>query len=101
MNEQYVSKSTLTEAVYLSMHDNPHKDGKISVNHNNEHMHFVHMIYHAPNADVRPVVHGRWMRDEPATVYCSACTYRVFAYNNTPYCPHCGATMDLKEATDE
>lgn len=39
---------------------------------------------------------GRWMQDEPATVYCSKCTYRVWCYNNTPFCPNCGCKM-IKE----
>lgn len=51
-------------------------------------------------ADVTKVVHGKWLQDEPATVYCSECSYRVWAYNNTPYCPHCGAKMDLRGDTE-
>ena len=102
MSEVYVSKAALTEAVYLSMHDNPHKDGKIRHNHNMEHHHFIHMIYHAPAADVVPVVHGRWMRvfDDSAgwVDMCSEC--KEFG-DGTSYCPSCGAHMDSeREATD-
>ena len=105
MSEQYVSKIALTEAVYLSMHDNPHKDGKIRLNHKNEHTHFVHMIYHAPAADVIPVVHARWIyfRNEAGVKQCK-CSECIVSYGclDTPYCPNCGAKMDLeRQGTDE
>lgn len=52
-----------------------------------------------PAADVAPVVHGRWIEhefeDEPCfgTDYeCSACG--KFQYEDTRYCPNCGAKMD-------
>lgn len=101
MSEQYISKGALTEAVYLSMHDNPHKDGKIRANHNNEHMHFVHMIYHMPGADVLPVVHAKWDEQFDETHFCSNCDYNApYDYEGnefTPsFCYHCGAIMDLK-----
>ena len=51
-------------------------------------------IANFPTVDAVEVVHGRWLQDEPATVYCSECNYRANAYNNTPYCPNCGAKMD-------
>lgn len=60
-----------------------------------------------PSADVAPVRHGRWM---PLTdcsnegIYCSACHKKVYRaeYSNTmkmhsPYCPNCGAKMDMEE----
>ena len=31
---------------------------------------------------------GKWIDDK-----CSACGYRVEPWNNTPYCPSCGAYM--------
>lgn len=48
-------------------------------------------------ADVAEVKHGEWVQDEPATVCCSECNYRAMAYNNTPYCPNCGADMRGKD----
>ena len=117
MSEQYVSKAALTEAVYLSMHNNPHKDGKIRVNHNNEHMHFIHMIYHTPAANVVSVVHARWIMDEYTHQYrCSNCNrvqpydtcdatdpnHPIYDYWDCNFCPECGAIMDLEsEGTDE
>lgn len=105
MSEVFVSKAALTEAVYLSLHDNPHKDGKIRHNHNMEHHHFIHMIYHAPAADVVPVVHGRWVFDFSLGDYsfykCSVCGRQEDLLDKEnpdeyfPYC-HCGAKMDLE-----
>lgn len=42
---------------------------------------------------------GRWIyeNDDPLMIPCSICGYKVFRHNNTPYCPHCGAKMDLEE----
>lgn len=54
-----------------------------------------------PAADVVPVVHGRWERDEDGDWYCASC-YEVVAICESgrertyrkPYCPNCGARMD-------
>ena len=59
-------------------------------------------------AELRPVVHGRWVR-KPITlrgefmrvdVVCSACgdgDLETRGYGFTKYCPCCGAKMDLEE----
>lgn len=56
-------------------------------------------IYEIPSADVAPVRHGRWMKNDDYT--CSLCGYRMVigdgAYN---YCPNCGARMDGGEDDD-
>lgn len=39
-------------------------------------------------ADVRPVVLGRWVDDR-----CTNCGYGVQPWNNTEFCPRCGADM--------
>lgn len=59
------------------------------------------LIADAPTVDAVPVKHGRWIyeNDDPSMIPCSMCGYQVFRYNNTPYCPNCGAKMDL-EAQD-
>lgn len=59
------------------------------------------MINAVPAADVAPVVHGRWERDEDGDWYCTNC-YEVVAICESgrertyrkPYCPNCGAKMD-------
>lgn len=59
-----------------------------------------------PSADVAPVVHGRWIEHEDmiesyladcTEVFyeCSACGGKQ-VIGETPYCPNCGAKMDLE-----
>lgn len=61
-------------------------------------------ILDMPVADVAPVVHGRWISNNPHgyewTFVCSNCGYvDGYPFNDRHnYCPHCGATMDEKEA---
>lgn len=49
-----------------------------------------------PAVNTIQVVSGRWIyeHDDPTMLPCSVCGYRVFRYNNTRYCPNCGARMD-------
>lgn len=58
-----------------------------------------------PTVDAVPVVHGRWIEkiDIVASYFaeceeffyeCSACNSANFG--ESPYCPHCGAKMDLE-----
>ena len=62
-------------------------------------IHFQEFIVdEIPSADVSPVRHGRWEeqsdRDE---LVCSYCNGGYTLYDETPYCPHCGAKMDEEE----
>lgn len=61
-----------------------------------------------PTLEVRPVVHAKWIfvNDKCGCSNCRNClSYDgngvVLDLSHLPYCPHCGATMDLKEATDD
>ena len=46
-------------------------------------------------ADVAPVVHGRWIASHDEFCACSICKYPAYvAWNQTNYCPNCGAKMD-------
>ena len=46
-------------------------------------------------ADVAPVAHGRWIASHDEFCACSICKYPVYvAWNQTNYCPNCGAKMD-------
>ena len=94
----FIDRDILYNAVEESMLNNPHKDGKSRVIHNNEHRHFLHMIYNTPLADVRPVMHARFNDGT-----CSNCGW----FGNcveTPYykfCPNCGATVEGLESEGE
>lgn len=52
-----------------------------------------------PAADVAPVVHGRWLRDDDFVI-CSQCEAEMNQKNSLGvdnfknYCPNCGAKMD-------
>ena len=62
------------------------------------------IIYRTPTADVAPVVHGKWIREDNSLGWvCSRCGKGV---NYNPegielYCYHCGAKMDKKEDKHE
>lgn len=62
------------------------------------------VIYSVPAADVRPVVHGRWEREEDTYFgftdvehRCSHCgkAYSGQGFCAFHFCPNCGAKMDL------
>lgn len=56
-----------------------------------------------PSADVRPVVHGKWVREEYDGIftfnYCANCKMRLpIGMEWTPdYCPNCGAKMEMDD----
>lgn len=90
----FIDRDVLYDTVEASMHDNPHLNEYTKGNHYDEHRHFLHMIYNAPLADVRPVVHSRFVDGA-----CQNCGWFGDCVD-TPYykfCPECGATMDLEE----
>lgn len=52
-----------------------------------------------PAAEVEPVKHGRWIKNELTHIenvfICSLCQRHAFGiYERTPYCPNCGARME-------
>ena len=49
-----------------------------------------------PAADVAPVVHGRWLQSAGGWRRCSHCNEEEYLkdFENTNYCPNCGARMD-------
>lgn len=66
------------------------------------------LIKHVPIVDAVPVVHGRWIEKRWTTDYdwglinhralvCTACSVEIADGEETPYCPYCGAKMDLEE----
>jgi len=106
MEEQFISKTRLLKAIEKSRFDNPHNDPKVRANHDYEHDHFSYMVLNTPNADVRPVVHARWIENEDSyaeppkeqNMTCSNCGQR----SNRPvgnFCRWCGA--DMREVTPD
>lgn len=71
----------------------------------NERTALKHLIFDTPAADVAPVAHGRWEFRQCGTysrrrAYCSACKKHsgiggIIENQMKPYCPNCGAKMDL------
>jgi hypothetical protein len=62
------------------------------------------ILNNVPTADVVEVKHGCWLATgvEFGLVRefkCSQC--RMTTIGNSPYCPNCGAKMDLKEGAEE
>ena len=52
-----------------------------------------------PAADVAQVVHGRWIASHDEFCACSICKYPIYVgWNQTNYCPNCGAKMDKENA---
>lgn len=46
--------------------------------------------------EIRPK--GEWIDDSPTSWKCSCCRYGVSRWNNTPFCPNCGACMKKDSA---
>ena len=61
----------------------------------------IELLDEIPAADVAPVVHGRWIKDDFLSddvnnaEKCSQCGELIGWFGNLPnYCPNCGAKMD-------
>lgn len=64
------------------------------------------LITTAPTIAAVPVVHGMWENNYPNSI-CSVCKYinradiTMWSRWDSPYCPSCGAKMDLKEKLND
>ena len=55
------------------------------------------MLELLPATEVAAVRHGRWIASHDEFCSCSICKYPVYVgWNQTKYCPNCGAKMDLE-----
>lgn len=61
----------------------------------------IRMLNSYPTADVKPVVHGKWLHEGGGFWQCNQCGYGVEPWNNTNYCPCCGADMREKNCPGE
>lgn len=76
---------------------------------------FFYLLSKFETADAEPVRHAKWQHIENGFVECTACNdciyiddiycdltfgnalKKIAEYNVTPYCPNCGAKMDLED----
>lgn len=53
-----------------------------------------------PTIDAKPVIRGRWIKEDRGhvepTAVCSECGDYTYWSGITPYCANCGAEMDLE-----
>lgn len=76
------------DALDIVAHNNVH--GEITLNRYDK---IIDGIYEIPSADVEPVRHGMWEKNDEYT--CSLCGYRMVIGDGAyKYCPNCGARMD-------
>ena len=99
---EYVDKEKAIDLFYSIDPENDGSDGcttaLVSDDYTSEEI--EEMLSLLPVADVAPVVHGRWDDStDGITPFCTACgcTHRCLI-RRPPYCPNCGAKMDLEES---
>ena len=50
------------------------------------------------SGEIAPVAHGKWTTHRTLTHdgewYCSVCEYEPTVFENTKFCPNCGARME-------
>lgn len=56
---------------------------------------FIDDINDQPIADVVPVIHSKWVYGEFDIPHCSECGHEVMPNVISPFCPNCGAKMDV------
>lgn len=58
----------------------------------------VCFVLEAPTIEATIVVQGQWTRPfiDQSAVQCSVCESAYSTLGNTPYCPECGAKMEVK-----
>lgn len=97
---EYLSKETLQEKLNRKKAGPANK--RYTEGWNDAILMVKSMIHSEKAADVAPVRHGRWLDGK-----CTVCgweepdvgtwdDYDAEAWIETPYCPNCGAIMDLK-----
>ena len=98
---EYLSKETLQEKLNRKKADPANK--RYTEGWNDAILMVKSMIHSEKAADVAPVRHGRWLDGK-----CTVCGweepdvgtrdgYDAEACIQTPYCPNCGAKMDLSK----
>lgn len=98
MPDEYISREkTLALLKSLGSRDYRREKGTIQ-----DAIKMISSAEYTPAADVAPVVHGRWGKNEflsddvNSAAACSLCGELIGWFGNDfpPYCPYCGARMD-------
>lgn len=97
MSDEYISREkTLALLKSLGSRDYRREKGTIQ-----DAIKMISSSAYTPAADVAPVVHGRWIKDDFLSddvnnaEKCSQCGELIGWFGNLPkYCPECGAKMD-------
>ena len=99
MSDEYIRKEDASDWLKQYGQDVLHGKYKFSL------MYIWKNIMDLPSADVVPVVHGKWIDEDPAFAEyfanCSVCGYEIDVHNERGYfnfCPNCGAKMEDDEA---
>lgn len=120
MNREYIDREVVSEGIRKYYYKNPPNSSyQEGFDYGLDKAQRV--ILNAPVADVVEVRHGRWTfgKDLPDSfgsmnknkyhLYCSECRHQAFNKSadndcdfdeDTPFCPWCGAKMDLEESNE-
>ena len=91
---EYIEREALIEKCKAIIQDK-WNDKVVPVSWSHAYADFIEDIENQPAADVTPVVHGHWIRQEESFTRfkCSKCGIEnCNGFEN--YCPYCGAKMD-------
>ena len=92
MADEYIEKSTVLDIICKYWRSKMYADDAIQAA-------LDEIGYHVPAADVQPVRHGRWEKNDDGIMVwweCSECHRNAWydGDNLFDYCPDCGAKMD-------
>lgn len=54
-------------------------------------------IINTPAIEAEPVRHGQWISREGYYSFCSECKMSSKEFGRMPFCPNCGAKMDIRK----
>lgn len=91
------------EALLSEFGEEPYvwNDDAWEIQANNDYKYYKELVEKASAVDVTPVVHGKWVIScDGYYPFCSNCKNEPKSGVLTPYCPDCGAKMDLKDGDE-